>query len=140
MFEAEFKKAAANAKFSLGGYNRFFPIKDPRTGKTVHLVGFEQRINASDESIKWNHYYKGALYSIRTDKQHYSTREVNGRWGPSKPVLVAPRAFANSPFPGEENVIYFGGHDTNGNKSTDMAWIFKADVKTVLGHMGSERH
>jgi hypothetical protein len=134
LFDTEFKKARANAKFSLGGYNRFFPVKDPRTGKTVHLVGFEQRINASDESIKWNHYYKGALYSIRRDKQHYSSREVNGRWGPSKPVLVAPRAFANSPFKGEENVIYFGGHDANGNKSTDMAWIFKADVRTVLGY------
>jgi len=140
LFDAEFKTVGANAKFSLGGYNRFFPVKDPRTGKTVHLVGFEQRINAPDESIKWNHYYKGAMYGIRTEKQRYSTREVNGKWAPSKPVLVAPRTFANSPFPREKNVIYFGGHDANFNKSTDMAWIFKANVKTVLGHVGSERH
>jgi poly(A) polymerase len=134
LFDKEFKEAGAHARFSLGGYNRFFPVKDPRTGKTVHLVGFEQRIITKDESIKWNHYYKGALYSVRSDKNRYSTFEVNGRWAPSKPILVAPRAFANSPFPGEENVIYFGGHDANFNKSTDMAWIFKANIKTVLGY------
>jgi hypothetical protein len=134
LFDKRFEKAGVRARFSLGGYNRFFPVKDPRTGKTVHLVGFEQRIITSNESIKWNHYYKGAVYGVRRDKDNYSTAEVNGRWGQSKPVLVAPRAFASSPFPGEENVIYFGGHDANFNKSTDMAWIFKADVKTVLGY------
>ena len=133
LFDTVFKKDGAHARFSLGGYNRFFPVEDPRTGKTVHLVGFEQRIITSDESIKWNHYYKGALYGVRRGPGDYSTMEVNGRWGPSKPILVAPRTFANSPFPGEASVIYFGGHDANGSKSTDMAWIFKADAKTVLG-------
>ena len=134
LFDTVFKKSGAHARFSLGGYNRFFPVKDPRTGKTVHLVGFEQRIITKDESIKWNHYYKGALYGVRRGSKDYTTMDVNGRWDKSKPVLVAPRAFANSPFTGEENVIYFGGHDANFNKSTDMAWIFKADAKTVLGY------
>ncbi|MBT3199213.1 MAG: hypothetical protein HN350_04795 [Phycisphaerales bacterium] len=133
LFDTVFKKSGAHARFSLGGYNRFFPVKDPKTGKIVHLVGFEQRIITKDESIKWNHYYKGALYGVRRSPEDYTTRDINGRWDKSKPILVAPRAFANSPFPGEENVIYFGGHDANFNKSTDMAWIFKADIKTVLG-------
>ncbi len=133
LFDTVFKKEGAHARFSLGGYNRFFPVKDPKTGKTVHLVGFEQRIITSNESIKWHHYYKGAMYGVRRGSKDYSTREINGRWDASKPIIVAPRAFAKSPFPGEENVIYFAGHDANFNKSTDMAWIFKAGVKTVLG-------
>ena len=138
LFDGQFKESGANALFSLGGYNRFFPVKDPRTGKIVHLVGHEQRIATSDESIKWNNYYKGARYGIRMDAKNYSTGAVNGKWASGKPVLVAPRAFANSPFPGEENVIYFGGHDANFKKSTDMAWIFKADIRTVLGYSSSK--
>ena len=83
--------------------------------------------------MKWNGYYSGAMYSIRTADQQYTTEEVNGTWEDSKPVLVAPRAFEYSPFPGEEDVIYFGGFDANFFDATDMAWIYKADVYTVLG-------
>ncbi len=118
---------------SLGGYNRFLPVTDPRTGKTAHLVGHEQTINTPDPSLAWHRYYKGALYGIRLDGETYSAGSVNGRWGPSKPVLVAPRAFAHSPFPGEEGTVYIGGHDANFHESTDMAWIFKAPIEVVLG-------
>jgi len=117
---------------SLGGYNRFVPVTDPRTGKTVHLVGYEQTINTPDPSLAWHRYYKGALYGIRLDAQTYSNQSVNGKWDPSKPVLVAPRAFALSPFPGEKGTVYIGGHDANFHESTDMAWIFKAPLDVVL--------
>ena len=50
-----------------------------------------------------------------------------------KPMLEAPRAFALSPFEGEENVVFFGGFDANGNDSTNRAWIFKAGLSTVIG-------
>ena len=50
-----------------------------------------------------------------------------------KPMLEAPRAFSLSPFEGEENVVYFGGFDANGNDSTNRAWIFKAGLSTVIG-------
>jgi poly(A) polymerase len=118
---------------SLGGYNRFLPITNPRTGKIAHLVGYEQTINTRDPSLAWHRYYKGALYGIRLDADTYSALSVNGRWNPSKPVLVAPRTFAHSPFPDEKGWIYFGGHDANFQESTDMAWIFKAPLDVVLG-------
>ena len=136
LFNMQSLHGDARSTGSLGGYNRFFPVKDPRTGKTVHLVGYEQTISASDKAISWHRYYKGALYGIRTEKQRYSNQGVNGIWDPSKPVLVAPRAFAHSPFPGEENVIYVGGHDANFKPSTDMAWIFKAPLNVALGPGG----
>ena len=138
LFNDENISGDAMSSFSLGGYNRFFPVVNPLTGDTVHLVGYEQRITGFDldnlRTITWHGYYKGAMYSIRTADQVYSTQEVNGTWEEGKPILIAPRAFAHSPFPGEEGVIYFGGHDANFNNSTDMAWIFKAGTNTVLGH------
>jgi hypothetical protein len=132
LFNKAMVEEKATAHFSLGGYNRLFPFKHPQTGETVHIVGYEQRIRA-DESLIWNHYYAGACYSIRYSPDEYTPHEVNGRWEPGKQVLVAPRAFALSPFEGEEDVIYFGGHDANFHPSTDMAWIYRADMATVLG-------
>jgi len=125
--------AGTTSTGSLGGYNQFVPVTDPRTGKTVHLVGYEQTIHPSDSPVAWHRYYKGAMYGVRFDAETYSSHSVNGPWDSSKPVLVAARTFALSPFPGEKGTIYIGGHDANFHESTDMAWIFKAQLGTVLG-------
>jgi len=132
LFNAVFEEDGATAYFSLGGYNRFFAVRDPQTGETVHLVGCEHRIHTGDAALQWHRFYKGGVFGIRSADATYRTGLINGPWRPSKPILVAPRAFAHSPFPGERNVIYFGGHDANGQDSTDMAWIFKASVDVVL--------
>ncbi|MCH7229088.1 hypothetical protein [Haloferula sp. A504] len=79
-----------------------------------------------------------ALYSIRHDPDTYTTHLINGRWDPSKPVLVAPRTYAQSPFPSERGAVYFGGHDANFAPSTERAWIFKADPGTVLSGASAE--
>ena len=118
--------------YHLGGYNMLLPVKDPKSGKTVHLIGFQTKVADANEALVWNRYYKGAMYAIRTADRKYSVQEVNGRYAAPKPVLLAPRTFAHSPFPEEKGTIYFGGHDANGFMSTDMAWIFKADATTVL--------
>ena len=123
----------ARAIYSLGGYNRFFPVVNPNNGETAHLVGYEQRILGAHKALSWHNWYRGATFSIRTKNQQYTSKEVNGPWVWEKPLLIAPRAFAHSPFPNEKNVIYFGGFDTNFNLANNMAWIFKADVYTVLG-------
>lgn len=45
------------------------------------------------------------------------------------PPLVAPRTIlAHSPFPGEEDVVYFGGFDHNGHLFHNTAWIAKAHL------------
>ena len=123
----------ARSIYSLGGYNRFFPVNNPKTGKIVHLVGHQQRITGSHKALAWHGWYRGATFSIRNKARSYISKEVNGPWVCSMPDLIAPRAFAHSPFPNEKNVIYFGGFDTNSNTANDMAWIFKADVYTILG-------
>ena len=116
----------------LGGYNRFLPLKDPRTGQTVYLVGFQQRIQSSDPSLMHGEYYKGATYCVRWNEKKYTSHFINGKWSAGKPVLVAPRTYAQSPFPEEKGAVYFGGYDSNFFEATDRAWIFKADLETVL--------
>ena len=124
------------ARTSLGGYNKIFPLHQPSTGELVHLIGFEQSLNIdASQSLQFNGYYAGGCIAIRRRDSvgySYKTTEVNGLYAPGKPMLEAPRAFAPSPFQGEESVIYFGGFDANFHDSTNRAWIFKAGINTVL--------
>ena len=72
---------------SLGGYSKIFPLKDPSTGATVHLVGMEETVNNADRSVVWppgnvgkNVFYAGAVYGVRRGDTaaDYTTGEVNG--------------------------------------------------------------
>ena len=147
LYDSHAKQAAGGAKLgtsksSLGGYNKIFPVTDPASGQLLHLVGFEQSLIGADPSLLWNQYYGGACYAVRrpqTTARHdveveyaYDTHEVNDLYSHGKPVLEAPRAFAMSPFAGEEHVLYVGGFDANFHPSENMAWIFKAGLRTVL--------
>jgi hypothetical protein len=71
---------------------------------------------------------------IRESHQHYRLKEVNGRWEPGKPKLVAPRTFVVSPFPEDAGkVVYFGGFDCNFFPARDTAWVFRAPLETGWG-------
>lgn len=133
------------AKTSLGGYNQIFqlPLQDlegpsNRETSSLHIVGFEQSLLNATQSVEWNGFYSGGCYAIRKAQEGtvtYSTWEVNGRFGMGKPVLEAPRAFEMSPFPSERGVLYVGGFDANFHNATNMAWIFKAGLDTILGEV-----
>ena len=121
----------------LGGYNYFFPIVDPSTKKTVHLIGFESRIEGHRfplcEANKEGGFYAGGMYAIRDKNGIYRLKEINGRNTSSKPPLVAPRCFTISPFKEDAgNVIYFGGNDPNFKPSLNRAWIFSTSCKNAL--------
>ncbi len=126
------------ARSSLGGYNKMFAFQNPATRELMHLIGFEQALNDdASQKLQFNGYYAGGCVAVRSRDQagaaySYKTIEVNGLYSPGKPMLEAPRAFALSPFPGEESVIYFGGFDANFHDSTNKAWIFKAGINAVL--------
>ena len=49
---------------------------------------------------------------------------VGGPDGADDAALVATRCYVPSPFEGDA-ATYFGGHDPNGIRSTDMAWIYR---------------
>jgi len=125
-------KLGVDVRGVLGAYNEMYAVKHPVTGETVHLIGFQGTLQASDELMwKPTRFYAGALYAIRRADQTYTVREVNGPYEKGKPILVAPRTFAASPF--GQPVLYVGGHDTNFKPSDDMAWIFTAPLDEALG-------
>ncbi len=118
-----------NVKYLLGAYNEFYEYVDPLTSETVHLVGFEAKI-IGGKYPTWNDYYKGALFAIRDANMQYSLEEINGVIAINEMALVANRCYVKSPFE-NENALYFGGFDPNGETSTSMAWIFKKYFKST---------
>ncbi|HEY3322636.1 MAG TPA: hypothetical protein VGP72_19430 [Planctomycetota bacterium] len=123
----------------IAAYNDMLPIQDPVAHQTVHIVGVEGCIQRGvkdgncrpDSHGGW---YAGGSYLIRASDRSYRLKEVNGRWGPGKPKLVAPRAYVVSPFVEDEGKwVYFGGFDCNFVPALDTAWIFRAPIDVVLG-------
>jgi hypothetical protein len=109
-----------------------YPFTDPKSGQTVHLIGFQGNIKGK-QHLKWkgSALYAGALYAIRYPDLTYKVLEVNNAYASGKAVLVSPRAFCLSPFKGKD--IFIGGHDSSRKISDDMAWVFHAPLEVALG-------
>jgi len=122
----------------IAAYSDMMPLRDPATGRTVHIMGVQGRIERGARNKKYRvdtffGWYAGGSYLIRESDRSYRLKEVNGRWAPGKPKLVAPRTFVVSPFSDDAGrQIYFGGFDANFFPALDTAWVFRASIKTVL--------
>ncbi len=122
----------------IAAYSAMLPITDPANGRTVHIIGVQGQLEPGPRDKVYSPdtffgYYPGGSYLIRESDQSYRLKEVNGRWKPGKPMLLAARTFAISPFPEDAvGYVYFGGFDANFFPALDTAWIFRASVKTVL--------
>ncbi len=123
----------------IAAYSDFLPLKNPATGKTVYLAGVQARVERGGRNKKkyredtFFGWYAGGAYLVREAPGNWRLKEVNGRWAPGKPKLVAPRTYAISPFPAERGRwVYFGGFDCNFFPARDTAWVFRAPIETVL--------
>ncbi len=122
----------------IAAYSYMLPLEDPATGRTVHIMGVQGRIQRGPNNKQYRPdtyggWYAGGCYLIRESNQSYRLKEVNRRWESGKPKLVAPRAFAISPFPEDAGrYVYIGGFDCNFFPALDTAWIFRAPIATVL--------
>ena len=122
----------------IAAYSDMMLLKDPATGQTVHIMGLQGRIERGERNKEYRPdtffgWYAGGSYLIRESDQSYRLKEVNGRWAPGKPKLVAPRTFVISPFPDDAvGQIYFAGFDANFFPTLDTAWVFRASIETVL--------
>jgi len=122
----------------IAAYSDMMPLKDPATGRTVHIMGVEGRIERGGRDATYRPdtffgWYAGGAYLIRQADRSYRLKEVNGRWAPGNPKLVAPRTFVVSPFPDDAGrQVYVGGFDANFFPSLDTAWVFRASIETVL--------
>jgi len=122
----------------IAAYSYMTPLEDPVTGRSVHIMGVQGRIEPGGKDKQYHPetffgWYAGGSYLIRQFDRSYWLKEVNGRWAPGKPKLVAPRAFVVSPFPEDAGkYVYCGGFDANFFPALDTAWIYRAPIKTVL--------
>lgn len=132
--------------YALAAYNSFVPVRDPRSGEWLHLIGMEafiptagpdqaaQRLLAGNQQNQRGGFYAGAMYALRDAQGQWRVREVNGRYQPGAPPLVSVYTLAISPFaPGDRPWVYLGGYDPNNFPSTDTGWIYGADLDTLLG-------
>ncbi len=128
------KKLGVEIAYTLGAHNMMYPVKDPKNGKTSHLIGFQGNIRGKHH-LRWkgSALYAGAMYAIRNPDRSYSVHEVNNAYKPGKQVLVSPRTFCISPF-GDED-IYIAGHDSSRKISDNMAWVYRAPLAVALGRM-----
>ncbi|MFL2988810.1 MAG: hypothetical protein ACJZ03_03565 [Candidatus Neomarinimicrobiota bacterium] len=125
----------ATSNYVLGAYNEFYKVVNSENNEYYHIIGFESTIQGGDYPT-WNGYYSGAMYVLRDSNAEYSIHEVNNVANDNDPPLVATRCYVESPFE-NENVLYFGGFDPNGNISTNNAWIFKK-IFSLLGDINED--
>ena len=123
--------------YVLPAYNDMFAVVDPATEEIVHLIGFESWIAGNRYPIRRTNanggFYAGAMYAVRDKNGKYRLAEVNGPSDSCKPVLIATRTFAVSPFDQDNgHTIYFGGFDGNDLISHDTAWIFSTSLENAL--------
>jgi hypothetical protein len=115
--------------YTIGAYNEFYEFEDSITNETYHIIGVQALISGGNYPT-WNGYYRGGVFVIRDQEMAYSLEEINGPVGESDTALVANRCYVASPFENDDG-LYFGGFDPNGNTSTNMAWIFKKSWQTT---------
>ena len=124
---------------SLCTYSYFLPVVHPQTGKHYHLGGCLNVIGG-DQYPFWvgqpgSGHYKGGIYFIRDEYGSYLLREVKERHNGEDPPRDAIRAIELSPFEAqsiEGQQVYFGGHDSAGEISTNLAWMYSASLNDVL--------
>ena len=69
---------------------------------------------------------------VRRDDGAYAVNRVHDRTLEVHPPLQGVRAIlTESPFPGEEDVVYFGGFDHNNHLFHNTGWIMKAHIDDV---------
>jgi len=125
--------------YTLAAYN---DMLETRLGPSAcNLIGFQvcaygagmARVTMDPHQTKPKHgFWAGGGFAIRKGPGEYEVMEVGGpRASPKqvKPVLTAVRCYANSPFPEEPGVVYFGGYDCNSFPSQHTAWIYKGKLE-----------
>jgi poly(A) polymerase len=129
-----------------GAYNNFMPLRDPRSGELLHIVGLEAFISATTEGRRLEPliahnmrtdkggFYAGGMYGLRDARGRWRIGEVNGKYRPGRPELVSIYTVAMSPFsdPGRQ-IVYLGGYDPDDYPSSDTAWVYSTDLSNLIG-------
>jgi len=122
----EQKWGSLGGNVALPAYNDMTPVRDFKTGESLHLIGIW--INHPDKTKN------GAWYLVRHQDGTYIdgyVYDINNPV-PEGKSLRAVRTIIASPFPEEKDkVFYFGGFDAGGRPidKHNAAWIYKGTLK-----------
>ncbi len=125
-FNQAWNTPSARRRGAIAAYNRFLPVTDPKSDKTVWLCGaWVERPDSPNPPDN------GSCYLIRHRDGRYD-------WGyiydaahpvPAGAKLTGCRDIEPSPFPGEQGrVFYFCGYDGGAGPSHNTAWIYRAKI------------
>jgi hypothetical protein len=137
---------SAPIAYVAGAYNNFMPLRDPKSGELLHIVGLEAFIPATPEGRRFEPFiahnmrtdkggfYAGGMYGLRDARGQWRIGEVNGKYRPGQPELVSIYTVAMSPFsePGRQTV-YLGGYDPDDYPSSDTGWVYSTDLANLVG-------
>jgi hypothetical protein len=115
-------------------------VRKLEEGEELAVLGIEinrvrTTLEPSAASFDFGRYYEftDGLFLVRLSENDYRLQRIRDPAIEVPPPLVAPRTvLMQSPFPGEEHVIYIGGFDHNGNLSHNSGWIYKVHLDDVL--------
>jgi hypothetical protein len=129
--------AVAGSYYAILAYNG--PAIRFREGGEIAIAGmelFRPRSGPVQPEIPdlGRHYdWTDGLIVVRDPDGTYGVNRIHDPTLEVHPPVVGVRAILpHSPFPGEEDVMYFGGFDHLGHYSHNTGWIFKAHVDDVL--------
>jgi len=126
-FNRAWNTPAARRRGAIAAYNRFLPVTDSKTGKTVWLCGAWVERPGSPNPPN-----NGSCYLIRHRDARYDWGYI---YDPGQPVragqrLTGCRDIEPSPFTCEQGrVFYFCGYDGGAGPSHNTAWIYKGTLE-----------
>ena len=138
------RELGVKVAFALSAYNELMPYTMPGAGEVLWVFGFEcshpaavvnadPRIKARvqvKESPRRVYFAGEARYCIRHAQGAKITYEVAEITDARRPLLVATRVVAVSPFPEDRGrALYFGGFDCNSVPSHHTGWIYRAELR-----------
>jgi len=142
--------------YVIAAYNDMVLVKDPDTNQWVHIIGLQAHcpLRGKEHSAWYLVRHANAQYSLHEIRpiplapapREYPSRylSVNKNTRQSSemnPNLVAVRAIVVSPFPeDEEQVLYFGGYDTDVQPAHNTAWLYRVGIRTALSEHQQPPH
>jgi hypothetical protein len=123
--------------YVIAAYNDMTKVRDPGGGNVL-LIGLEAFIPLTAPiaaghnvvNVGYGRLEAGGWYLVRHAARRYDLRQVAT---PSGRPLVATRSIRASPFPQENEALYFAGYDANKVPAHNTAWIVRSTIAAAIG-------
>jgi len=113
--------------YVIAAYNEMTRVRDPTGGEAL-VMGIEAFIPKTAPQPARHSVVDGletgAWILLRHSDGRYELREIAARHPTTGSPLIAVRAIAPAPFPGDD-ALYFGGFDANKRPAHNTAWILR---------------